>query len=119
MTHVVRRSCRKAHVDTKIVFSLFASNTVSAWDTWLHGHSIAFLQACDCASHLFNDPRGLMAKYHGLLDHKVSNGAICPVVNVRAADSRELDVNQHTAGVFDLRYRSIFECDVVRLVQNE
>lgn len=61
---------------------------------------------------LDDDPATLVAKAHGVVDHKVANGGVLQVVDVRAADTRlaDLDKDLVRLGLGDGPLRGVSAC---------
>ena len=60
-----------------------------------------------------------MAEDHGVFDDEVADRAVGPVVHVAAADSGELDVDDHIVRVGDGGDGAVFEGDGVGLLEHE
>lgn len=60
-----------------------------------------------------------MTQHHGVLDHKVPDGAVLPVVHVGAADARVVDGHEHVVRAGRLGHGTVGVGYVMGLVEDE
>lgn len=91
---VVRIHTAELNILTQVVLAHPAQEALLAWNPRFHGHTIARLQICDAFAALDNHTRCLMAQDAVCLKNERANAAGFPEMDVRAADSRRLNVDQ-------------------------
>lgn len=91
---VIRWRGSKGHIRAQVVLPSATIVASSARVSWLEGYPIADLEALYGRSDLEDGACGLVAEYHGLFDDKVPDGAVLPVVNIRATDACVVDGDQ-------------------------
>lgn len=102
----------------------------STWFLRFHSNSIPHLHIGDFRSYLGNNSCTFMSQNHRLLDHKITNLAICKVMYIRStypksdlADirniPRRLDMNFNMVGRFEFRERTLFNRDFFGFLEHE
>ncbi|TKW55741.1 hypothetical protein CTA1_10678 [Colletotrichum tanaceti] len=109
----------EAHLGAEVVVAGEAVGAAAARVARLEGHAVADAERLDALAHLDDGAGRLVAEHHRVLDHEVPDGAVLPVVHVRAADARVVDGHEHIVGLRDRGDRALGELDVVRLVEDE
>lgn len=92
---------------------------MSARGSWLDSNLIPDLDGLDCRSDLCDDTAGFVAETHRRLEDEWPNGAVLPVVHVRAADAGELDADENIAAGLQLWDWTVLEGDGEGFVEDE
>ena len=116
---VVGRRGREGHVRAQVVLALLAAHAAPAGHAGFHGHLVAFFQRPHLVAHLHHGAGRLVAQHHGVLDDKVPDAPVLPVVDVGAADARVVDLEEHIVRRVERRSRPVFECDGEGLLEHE
>lgn len=116
---VVGRGSGEAHLGAQVVAAGQAVLAAAAGVAGLEGDAVASLEGLHGVTNLDDGTSGLVAKDHGVLDDKVANGTVLPVVDVGAADTGVVDGDENIVGVGELGDGALSELDVVGLVENE
>ena len=77
----------ECHVRTQIVFSFFAVSTASTRSTRFNGNNVSWFKASYLTPHFDDLCRSFVSKNHWLLNNKLSDPSMCPVVNIGSTDS--------------------------------
>lgn len=116
---VIRRSGRKGHSRTKVVFALETPHAPPAGNAGLHCDAVANFQRRDLVAYGSDDACRFVAEHHGRLYDEVSNAAMHPVVHVGAADTGPSRLDEHIVWRLQLWDRPILVGEAVRFFKNE
>jgi hypothetical protein len=105
----IERRCRgKLHIWAEIVLPLPASHTAATGHTRLHCNAVTDLQVLYFIANFGDDTCRLVAQYHWLLNNKVSNSSLYPVVHVTAAYAGPFWLDEDIVRGLELGDRSVF-----------
>jgi hypothetical protein len=91
----------------------------SARETRLKGNTVARLEVLDGRADFNNGSGRLMAENHGLLDDKVTNGTVDPVVDVGTANTGVVHGDEDIVLGLEGGLRDLGVADIVGLVEEE
>ena len=72
----------EGHLGAEVVYPGLAVAAGSAGHTRLNGHPVPLPDIGHPLTHLSDHTSSLVTQHHGGLDNEVTNGAVCPVVDI-------------------------------------
>lgn len=103
---VVGRRGSKGHLRAQVVFANLAHFTTTARHARLKSNTVAHLEISDALAKRSDNTSRFVAQHHGAVAYEMANSAVCPVMDIRATDTRRFDVDNDLAGTSN-RHRSV------------
>lgn len=85
----------------------------------LESDAVTLLEVLDFGADLDYRAGGFVAEDHGVLDNKVADGSVEPVVDIGAADARVVYCYEDVMGGLERGDGAFLEGDVVGLIEDE
>lgn len=116
---VIWRRGSEDHGFTEVILAGAAIATPATRVAGLQGNAVASFERRDLVTDLDDGASRFVAEDHGITDDKVANGAMLPVVNIGAADSRVVYGDKDIMGRVEGWFGAIDKRDRERLVEDE